>query len=85
MRIRLSAYIAIQLVPSDWFMNPTGGQPLAAVEHADIVEAEKPALKDVPSRLSFWLTHQVKLSMSLWNTRSRNSMSPVPPFCLRSI
>ena len=39
-------YIAIQAVPSDWLM-AARRQRLAAVEDADIVEAEKTALKDV--------------------------------------
>ena len=47
MRIRLSAYIAIQLVPSAWSMWPPVGSVRAAVEDADVVEAEEAALEDV--------------------------------------
>ena len=34
---------------------------------------------------SLRLTHQVKLSSSLWKTRSRKARSPLSPRCLRSI
>jgi len=48
MRIKFSEYIAIQLVPSDWLMYPPVGSCGAlAVEHADVVEAEETALKDI--------------------------------------
>ena len=47
MRIRLSVYIAIHAVPSDWLIVAAGRQRRAAVEDADIVEPEKPALEDV--------------------------------------
>ena len=43
----LSEYIAIQLVPSDCSRWPPVGSGRAAIEHADVVEAEKSALEDV--------------------------------------
>ena len=47
MRSKLSAYIAIQAVPSDWLMKPPVGSGFDAVEHADVVQSEKAALEDV--------------------------------------
>ncbi len=41
--------MAIQLVPSAWLMWPPVGSWLAAIEHPDVVEAEKAALKDIAS------------------------------------
>jgi hypothetical protein len=43
----LSENIAIQLVPSDCSRRPPPGTGGAAVEHADVVEAEEAALEDV--------------------------------------
>ena len=39
--------MAIQAVPSDCSIDPPVGQRLRAIEHADIIEAEKAALEDV--------------------------------------
>ena len=39
--------MAIQAVQSDWLMWPQGGERRAAVEHADVVQAEEAALEDV--------------------------------------
>ena len=39
--------MAIQLVPSAWLMKPPVGSGCAAVEDADVVQAEKAALEDV--------------------------------------
>jgi len=47
MRIRFRLYIAIQLVPSDWFDEAARRQRCAAIEHADVVQAEEAALKHV--------------------------------------
>ena len=44
-----------------------GRQRGAAVEHADVVEAEEPALEHVPPVGSLRFTHQVKFISSLLN------------------
>ena len=45
-----------------------GRQRLRAIEHADVVETEEPALEDVPPCASLRLTHQVS-SASACGTR----------------
>ena len=52
-----------------------GRQRRAAVEDADVVEAEEAALEDVVPLGSLRFTHQVKLSSSFWKTRSRKARS----------
>ena len=48
-----------------------------AVEHADVVQPQEAALEHVAALLtSLRFTHQVKFSISLWNTRSRNVADP---------
>ena len=55
-----------------------GRQRLAAVEHADVVEAEEAAAEHVLAVQVLLLTHHVKLSSSLWNARLRNGTSRSP-------
>ena len=55
-----------------------GRQRRAAIEDADVVEAEKAAVEDVSPLGSLRFTHQVKFSISFWNERSRNLRSPRP-------
>src|SRR5207248_3037902 len=45
----------------------------------------KPPWNTLRPSASLRMTHQVKFSISLWNTRSRNARSPWHPRCLRSI
>ena len=59
---------------------PAGRQLRAAVEDADVVEAQEPAGEDVLSWGSLRLTHQLKLSSSPWNERARNLRSSRPRF-----
>ena len=70
--------IAIQAVPIGLFDRAAGRQRPRTVEHPDIVEAEKAALKDVQALWIFRFTHQVKFNNSLWKTRARKAKSPVP-------
>ncbi len=82
MRIRLSAYIAIQLVPSAWSMWPPVGSWALRSNTPMLSSPRKPPWNMLRPSASLRFTHQVKFSMSLWNTRSRNSRSPRPPLAL---
>ena len=55
-----------------------GGQRRAAVEDADVVEAEEAALEDVLALGVLAVHPPGELSSSLWKTRSRNARSPLP-------
>src|SRR5258706_556105 len=85
MRIKLSAYIAIQLVPSAWSRCPPVGSWALRSNTPILSRPRNPPWNTLRPSASLRLTHQVKLSISLWNTRSRNPRSPRPGLWLRSI
>ena len=86
MRMRLSAYIAIQLVPSRLVDVPAGGQLRAAVEHADVVEAEESALEDVAALgvLAIHPPGEVQHQL-VEHALEELAGRRLPPCCLRSI
>ena len=61
-----------------------GRQRRAAVEDADVVQAEEAALEDVVAVESLRLSHQVKFFVSFWKALSSQARSPRPVRCFSS-
>ncbi len=72
-----SEYMPIQLVPSDCSSRPPFGSGALRSKTPMLSRPRKPPSNTLLPSASFRLTHQVKLRSSFWNTRSRNSRSPV--------
>ena len=85
MRIRLRQYIAIQLVPSAWSMIAAGRQRRAAVEHADVVEAEEAALEDVAALGVLAVDPPGEVEQQLVEDALEEREVAASPRCLRSI
>ena len=75
---RFRQYIAIQLVPSACSRWPPVGSGALRSKTPMLSSPRKPPWKTLLPSASLRLTHQVKLSSSLWKTRSRNARSPLP-------
>ncbi len=82
MRIRFSEYIAIHAVASDWSTYAPSAIGTLRSNSAMLSSPRKPPWKMLLPSMSSRLTHHVKFSVSLWNTRSRNTTSPTPERCL---
>ena len=77
MRIRFRQYIAIQAVPSAWLMKPPVGSGALRSNTPMLSRPRKPPWKTLRPCASLRFTHQVKFSISLWKTRSRNAQVAV--------
>ena len=69
---RFRQYMAIQAVPSDCSSTPCDGERRERSNGPMLSRPRNPPSKTLLPAASLRLTHQVKLSSSLWKTRSRN-------------
>ena len=84
MRIMFRLYIAIHDVPSDWSRKPPVGSGALRSNTPMLSSPRNPPWKMLLPRWSLRFTHQVKLSSSFMNTRSRKRRSPASPRAARS-